>query len=239
MFSEERVPFAIGSGSLAEVAIGTNINSLPIKFPGTEYRIPAELSGIRQLLETCVAFNRTVDHTEGSRYVYLSLQRTYTTPGRKQRSEKIHVDGIQGPRIQPKVEVEHGYVMVDRDPTIFFPGPIDMSNIDVDVHDMEQVFAQRVDRGRSMSFPVGTIAMIDGCCVHEAIASSQAGPRGFFRLLYAARPYDRIGNSFNALFSEDYEKQGWQFQTRQMPTNLLPPPSRPSQHRLNDPTSDA
>jgi hypothetical protein len=64
--------------------------------------------------------------------------------------------------------------------------------------------------------------MFDHCCLH-ALTPEDEGDRTFFRLIYAARPYDRQGNTVNTLFAKGYEEAGWQLEPQPLPLYLLPP----------------
>lgn len=223
-FNARREPIVVGAGSLDEVPVGTSINSLPLKFPETDFRVPRSLRGIENILRLCIAFERAINPGMGQDYAYLSLQRTSVEANQRQRSGAIHCDGLQGPRVQPKTAVEHGYVMVDKDPTSFFPGALDLSDLDVDVHDIGAAFEQRTDKTDTLKLALGTVALIDGYCIHQANPADEPGVRGFFRILFSRRQYDRTGNAVNVLFADEYDSQGWVFQPRPFPAQLLPPP---------------
>lgn len=223
-FAEARTPIVIGQADVSQVPDGIKLNSLPIKFPATEYRIPAELLCVRGVISHIAAYEARINPSVDRYYSYLSLERTYVEAGQKQRSAALHCDGIQGPRIHPKVPVERGYAVVDNAPTEFFPQAFEMGGVDVDKHLIDPIFEYQVDRRKAVSFPLGAIVLFDAYCVHQATAAAQAGPRTFLRLTYATRQYDRMGNSINQLFDDEYRQTGWQFQPRPIPTHLERPP---------------
>ena len=222
-FSSPRHPVVVGHGNLDSIPVGTRLESLPIKFPGTGYRVPNELACVRSLLELCATYEARINPSVDEYFAYLSLERTEVNAGQHQRASEIHSDDIQGPRINPKVPVAHGYVMVDRDPTLFFPDPVDVTGVDVDVHNMAAVFDQRVNRSHVVTHAVGTVALIDGYTLHQGCAATATGPRGFFRLMYSTRHYDRSGNSVNTSFEQEYRQVGWEFAPRPRPPLLAPP----------------
>lgn len=225
-FNERRVPITVGQfggDALAGVSVGTRIESLPIKFPGSdEYRVPSELASIGGIIAVAASVEAKINpKVNDDYYAYLTLQRTNTVPGVNQRAPELHGDDIQGPRIQPKQPVGHGYVLVDRDPTNFFTAPVDVTDLDPDVHNLAEVFARRVDRLSAVAIRIGNLYLFDGYCLHQGRNALVAGPRGFFRLFYATRPYDRLGNSVNKLFEQEYAREGWKFQPRPRPTTLI------------------
>jgi hypothetical protein len=224
-FERPRAPFAIGWGDLSAVPHDTTVNSLPIKFPGSDYRVPCELAGIEAILRLCVSFEADANPHVDEYYAYVSLQRTHVPAGESQRSATVHSDGIQGRRIKPKVVIEHAYAVVDRDPTIFFPQGFDMAGVDVGEHLMDAVFEAQVDRRRVITFSAGVIVLFDAYCVHHAPLASTPGSRAFCRLTYSCRQYDRLGNTVNTLFRREYAETGWEFQPRPVPPDLKPPPT--------------
>jgi hypothetical protein len=66
------------------------------------------------------------------------------------------------------------------------------------------VLEQRVDKAQVLYFEPNDIVMFDSYCVHQPVEATENGARGFFRIIYASRPYDRTGNSYNQLFTKDY-----------------------------------
>jgi len=223
-FEHPRSPLVIGQGALSGTPVGTRISSLPLKFPNTGYRIPSELSSIRNVLERCISFEHTINPEVRDYYAYLTLHRTDVSLGEIQRGAVIHSDGIQGPRIQPKVPIERGYSLVDRFPPRFFTHAFDMSGVDADHHVLDPVFESQADVARSVAFSTDAIILFDTYCVHQAVPATEEGPRTFLRLAYSTRQYDRLGNSINHLFEEEYKEEGWNFQPRPLPSNLVDPP---------------
>jgi len=223
-FEHPRTPLIIGEGVPSGIPVGTRLSSLPLKFPYGKYRIPNELSSIRNILERCISFEHTINPDIRDYYAYLTLHRTEVSLGDVQRGAVIHSDGIQGPRIQPKEPIERGYSLVDRFPPRFFIQAFDMSGVDADLHILDPVFESQADATRSVVFPTKAIVLFDTYCVHQALPATEEGSRTFLRLAYSTRQYDRLGNSVNKLFEEEYEEQGWNFQPRPLPSNLVDPP---------------
>ncbi|MES2971253.1 MAG: hypothetical protein V4702_02960 [Patescibacteria group bacterium] len=220
-FEEPRMPYVVGEADFSQVLIGTKYNSVPLKFPGSEYRVPKELACIRYILELCASHEQGLNPRVDEFYAYLSLQRSEVIQGQRQNSGGLHSDGLQGRRIQPKVMIEHGYSATDRDPTLFFPQVYDMDGVDIDTHWMDDVFAGQTDREKRISFAAGQVTVFDAYCVHQAVPATSTGPRTFFKLTFANRQYDRAGNTINLLFADEYLRESWAFGPRSMPLDLI------------------
>lgn len=226
-FERPRAPFGIGQGDLSRVEHGTEFFGLPIKFPGTEYRVPNELECISAILELCASFEGRVNPHVNEYYTYLSLYRTYISTGERQLTAGLHSDGVQGRRIEPKLPIEHGYAVTDSYPTHFFPQAFDMTGIDVNVHLLDAVFESQVDRDNVVTNEPGTVIFFDAYCVHQAVPAADSGWRAFLKVMYTPRQYDRLGNAVNQLFTKDYDREGWEFQPRPIPQDLTLPDSLP------------
>jgi len=216
------MPFVVGAGDLSGVTEEINLNSIPLKFPGTEFRIPNELGCVRELLQTCASFEQKVNpHVDGY-YAYLSLQRSYVEAGEHQGSGGLHSDEIQGRRVQPKEPIIQVFVATDGDPTEYFPQSFSMQGVNPDIHLMDDVFDSQVDEESHMvRFNPGDIVYFDPYCVHRPPRVINPGYRTVFKFRYTPRQYDRAGNTINALFTDEYEKEGWEFGDRSKPTDFV------------------
>lgn len=224
-FERPREPLLVGYGDLSNVPYPIDVHNMPIKFPNTQYRVPGELGYLEDILTTCASVERTVNPNHDDYYAYLSLERSLVEAGQSQRTPVVHSDGLQGPRVQPKVRTEHMYQITDAFPPRFFVHPFDMSGLDVDAHDLDQVFPSQSRHEDTVSFNPGDIALFDSYCLHQANVAPEDVVRGFFRLTYAdpRRQFNRQGNTINTLFEEEYRSEGWEFQIRDK-LNLASPP---------------
>jgi hypothetical protein len=53
--NEYRLPYTIGETDIHAIPTDLATNSLPIKFPGTDYRVPAELECVSDFLAACLS----------------------------------------------------------------------------------------------------------------------------------------------------------------------------------------
>lgn len=226
-FSIPRKPIRVGHWSLEEVPEEIHVHNMPIKFPHTEHRVPAELGYLKELLTMCASVETAVNPHLDESYAYLTLQRGKVSAGKTQRTPSLHSDGLQGQRIQPKVRAEHGYLLVDSDPTLFYPQAFDVEGVDVNMHDVDVLFASQVDEERALQFEPGDLILFDSYCLHRAVAAEEEVTRGFFRLTYThpSMKFDRGIKTVNALFEDEYVRDGWVFGEKEWPT-LIDPPTR-------------
>jgi hypothetical protein len=217
-FSQSRAPLSVGKISPEALSYRDeiNISDMPIKFPGSEYRIPIELQHLKDILLGCAVFEEKINPKLNNYYAYLTYQYSPIKQGEAQRGEGAHSDSVQGSNIQPKTSIEHGYLCFDCDPTIFYNQSFDMEGVSVETHWLNAIFETQKDPNKIVSFSPGEIILSDAYCVHEASPSQSAGMRGFLRLIYSVRKFDRQGNTHNHLF--DYD---WPMEPKPLPKNLI------------------
>lgn len=218
-FSEMRRPLNVKELSFKDIfskATSPSVTDMPIKFPGTGYRIPNELRQYKEALQACIDFEHASNpKARENYYAYLTIDQSYVKRGSSQRGLGLHSDSIQGPRIQPKVEIEHTYLCVDRDPTVFCVQPFDMGKYDTRQHWLNAIFEQQAKKQNYTSHNPYTVNLFDAYSVHSAVPAAESATRTLFRLIYSVRQFDRLGNTHNNLF--DYN---WKMQRRPLPANL-------------------
>ena len=215
-FSVARTPVSLGIFDLSDFQTEISVSDMAIKMPGTEYRVPYEFAALRGILAACARVEENINPEADDYFAYLTVQHSPVTKGFAKRGEGAHSDSIQGPRIQPKVPAEHGYVIADRDPTRFYTHPFDLTDLDPNIDWLGTAIKEQADESRSMRLKIGELALFDAYTIHSGVPSSSDGSRTFMRLLYGVRKFDRLGNTVNTLF--DYSD--WTFQPRPIPDGL-------------------
>lgn len=216
-FASPRPPLVLGPAPLSHLSDGLRISSLPLKFPGSGDRLPAELDSLQAIVEQAASFEHAINPRVERYSCYLTVQQTTVTAGETQRGAAIHSDGIQGPRIQPKQPIERGYLVVDRVPPRFFVQGYEMTGVDPDRHLLDRIFETQSRDDAAVLVPAKTLVLFDSYCVHQALPAQDPGPCAFLRLAYSTRQYDRLGNSVNAAFDEAYRLHSWRFEPRPLP----------------------
>lgn len=95
-----------------------NVLDLPIKFPGSDFRIPQELLQFEDVVRRIAQFERQYNHASYDEYYcYATVDQRPVKAGTLQREAPCHVDGFQGAKWNPKVKINHTYVISDKLPT--------------------------------------------------------------------------------------------------------------------------
>ncbi|MEA2195610.1 MAG: hypothetical protein QOG42_2044 [Solirubrobacteraceae bacterium] len=189
-----------------------NVSNVPVKFPGTGYRIPAELTGVTELLQSCIDCEHAMNPGVADCYAYLTVDRGLIPAGYAQRGFDIHADFLQGTRLARKHIVDHGYLCTDRDPPRFFVQPFELSVEDVAGDAYNAAFARQARAECAAGVAPYDVVLFDAYCVHGAVAATRTATRTFVRFFYSVAIYDRFGDTHNALF--DYR---WKMDYRPRP----------------------
>jgi hypothetical protein len=212
-FQVARRPVSLGvlsAGELAELSQPglPRVLDMPIKFPGSDVRVPAELARVvptlRRIFDAEAALNRScLDEY----YAYLTVDQGPVSPGRLQREAPCHVDGFQGARWCPKVRCNHSYVVADAVPTTYYVQPFDFSGLDEARHnffwEMNRQVALTGSRHAWRPRP-GELCLIDGYTVHRGSPASEPVVRTWIRVSFEVRIFDRLGNAHNPMFAYDW-----------------------------------
>lgn len=93
----------------ADVALNGTVNVLrmPLKFPGTNYRIPREMIRVMPILERVAEYESFINSEHESCFCHITFDVSNVSAGEYHRYPGFHGDGIQGTKLTPKVKVEH------------------------------------------------------------------------------------------------------------------------------------
>lgn len=214
-FKTARVPLSMGFVPEAEreefCTPGVpKVRDMPIKFPGSDVRVPAELAQfagtIRRILEIEKAINPDYDEY----YCYLETDQSLVVPGTLQRELPCHVDGLQGARISPKVKINHSYIVGSALPTVFYDQPFDLSALDEAKHNYFWEMNRQVKATNSAHAVHGQpfeIQLMDAYTVHRGCEATEPTQRTWIRLSFEVRKFDRIGNTKNPMFDYDWRME--------------------------------
>jgi len=213
-FLEPRKPLTVSILSAEErETLGTiplpRVLDLPIKFPGSDYRLPQELAGLEWLIKRVADYEATINpYGLAQYYCYLTVDRGLVAPNTCLREAPCHVDGFQGARWQPKVAINHTYSVSDVLSTTFYIQPFDFSRLDDTKHDFFWEMNRQVNLSNSLYAwrPVdGALTLMDAYTVHRGSESPIPQMRTFVRISYEVRIFDRLGNAHNPMFDYSWE----------------------------------
>ncbi len=186
------------------------VRDMPIKFPGSDIRIPAELAQFEGVIRQIIAFEMRINPDFNEYYCYLEVDQSTVMPGRLQRELPCHVDGFQGARWDPKVKINHSYLVGSALPTIFYPQSFDLTALDEKKHNFFWEMNRQVAETDSMYAYQGEpfeIQLMDAYTVHRGCAASEPTERTWIRLSFEVRKFDRIGNTKNPMFEYDWKME--------------------------------
>lgn len=182
---------------------------MPIKFPGSNFRIPQSLLQFKEVIELVANYEATInDKCFDEYYCYMTVDQGWVKPDTLQREAPCHVDGFQGARYNPKTKINHTYVVGDSIPTTYYLQPFDLRALDEAKHnffwEMNNIVAKTKSE-HAWTPENGEINMIDAYTVHRGSEAQELTFRTWIRLSFEVRKFDRLGNAHNPLFQYDWE----------------------------------
>ena len=188
------------------------VSNVPVKFPGSDYRIPAEVACAVEALQLCIDCEHAINPDVDAYYAYLTVDRDVIPEGWAQRGLGVHADFLQGQRVSPKRAGDHGYLCTDRDPPVFYRQPFELTAEDVANDAFNSAFERQAQAQFAAPVAPYEVVLFDSYCVHGAVPAARTARRTFIRFFYSLAVYDRFGDTHNALF--DYR---WKMDYRPRP----------------------
>lgn len=200
----------LGEAQLKEFSTPGALRTLdmPIKFPGSPFRIPNSLKQFRHVIETVAAYEALVNKAcYDEYYCYMTVDQGYVEPDTLQREAPCHVDGFQGARWNPKTKINHTYTIGDCVPTTYYVQPFELRHLDETKHnffwEMNNIVA-KTKSAHAYQPAAGELTLMDAYCVHRGTEAPARTFRTWLRLSFEVRIFDRPGNAHNPLFQYDW-----------------------------------
>lgn len=177
---------------------------MPIKFPGSAFRVPPEFAQLRWLIQRVADLEAAVNPDYYDEYYcYMTVDQGPVRAGTLQREAPCHVDGFQGARWDPKVRINHTYTVSDVLPTAYYVQPFDFSGLDEARHNFFFEMNRQVaatNSAHEWHAEPWELTLMDAYSVHRGAAAEVDTPRTWIRLSFEVRIFDRLGNAHNPLF---------------------------------------
>jgi hypothetical protein len=213
-FKSPRRPFSLGVLPADEAALlnadlgAPRVTDMPVRMPGSPFRVPRELAQVVPVLKRSANFERRINlRCFDEYYCYVTFQQGWVLPGKAQRPSPCHVDGFQGARWRPKRRCNHSYTIASELPTMFFEQPIDLDALDDSRHN----FFLEMDRQVSITGGAhawqpqpNELVLMDCYCVHHGAVATIKVWRTFVRISWEVRIFDHVDNTHNPLFLYDW-----------------------------------
>jgi hypothetical protein len=192
-----------------------SVLNMPIKMPGTGYRVPEELAQFREFIQKMIDHEAAVNPRADEFYAYITVDQHLVKKGATHRKGGIHIDGVQGARYPVKLPPEHTYSASDAVGTVFYAQPFDLRGLDpARQHVHAELERQARPESRVTAQDYG-LYFWDSYSAHEAGTAGRDTVRTFVRIEYSKKVYDGLGDTQSPLF--DYH---WPRVPRPIPAAL-------------------
>lgn len=209
-------PLPDDSRALFSEPRGDRVQDLAFRMPGQGWRLPRlllpYLDAIRIAIETERAINEDFLANEDAYHAYITIDQKVVEPHRTQRRQGFHGDAFMTPEnadLGRPTFTENTYLVCDRLPTEFKPGPFDISNVYPHIPACLAHFDELAARQRTVTLSPYTVARITPYDIHSPAVNHSDEPvrRTFVKITFSRERFNRVGNAANPL--HDYDSWFW------------------------------
>ena len=185
-----------------------NVLRMPIKFPGTSYKIPTSLGGWEDLIRRVAEYEAFINPDHDKTFSHITIDMSMVKAGTFHRYPGFHGDGIQGTKLTPKVRVEHSYILTSAPPTEFCLQPFFLKHLDESKHNYFLEFDRQAKEANVYGSLPDHLYLIDPYMVHRTPKITMDTLRLFVRITYAFTELQHPKNTINPLFTgQKYNKR--------------------------------
>lgn len=177
-----------------------NVLRMPLKFPGTNYRIPSALQSLEPLIRRVAEYEAFINKNHDECFCHVTHDLSNVNAGEYHRFPGFHGDGIQGTKLTPKVNVEHSYILTTSPPTEFCLQPFFMRHLDEAKHNFFLEFDKQAKECNLYGTLENHLYLIDPYMVHRSPKITKPTNRLFLRITYAFTELQHPKNTNNPLF---------------------------------------
>lgn len=208
-FLSPRLPIDMGWTDITGwIDCKINVLRMPLKFPGTIYQVPRELSALLPLIKRCAEYEAFINKNHNECFCHITFDRSIIEPGQYHRYPGFHGDGIQGTKLTPKEIVEHSYILTTSPPTEFCLQPFFLKHLDEAKHNYFLEFDKQAHENNIYSSLADHLYLIDPYMVHRTPVIKTKNERIFVRITYAFTELQHPKNTINPLFEgQKYNKR--------------------------------
>ena len=202
-FCHPRCPEVIGEWKQDPYQKNLKIEDCPIKFPGSELRVPDFVPSVYQsLLDMILTYDQALfPDSYPSMYVYLTITQSHVGPGKVQRVPGWHVDGYQKAHERTPLEIQHQYAITNCLPTSFHLSGLDIKQLPKKMF-FETLARTCKDEWAAQPYE---IHLLNSFCPHRPVEAKTEHDRWFVRLSFSQVPFTRKGNTINPLFDYTWD----------------------------------
>jgi hypothetical protein len=177
-----------------------SVLNMPIKMPGTDYRVPEELGQFREMLQKIIDHEAEANPHLDEFYAYLTVDNSPVKKGNTHRRGGIHIDGVQGARYPVKLPPEHTYSASDKVGTVFYNQPFDLRKLDPNRHHVHAELERQAKPESRIATEDYGLYFWDSYSAHEAAVSDIDANRTFVRVEFSKKIYDGVGDTQSPMF---------------------------------------
>lgn len=188
--------------------VASNVLRMPLKFPGSIYKIPRQLEALEPLIRKCAEYEKFINAYHNECFCHITYDNSILKADEYHRFPGFHGDGIQGTKLTPKVNVEHSYVYVTEPPTEYCLQPFFLKHLDEAKHNYFLEFDRQAKDVNIYSSLPRHLCLIDPYMVHRSPLINEVQSRLFIRITFAFNELQHPKNTINPLFDgQQYNKR--------------------------------
>jgi hypothetical protein len=202
-----RAPIDIGHSRLSFEALGPatpNVLRMPIKYPGTDFRLPPEISPFWELIERVAEYEAGFNERIDECFAHFTVDRTIVTREVTHRFLGFHADGVQGAKFSQKkyTPIEHSYIVASAPPTEFCLQPFFFGHLSDSRHNIFHEMEVQARRANIYGTIPWNVYLIDPFMVHRTPPIAQTVERIFIRVTFTYTELENPHNTRTPLFPE-------------------------------------
>lgn len=203
-----RLPIDMGLMEENEYQCDINVLRMPLKFPGTNYKIPVELKSLFPLISRVAEYEAFINPNHKDCFCHITYDKSNVGAGEFHRYPGFHGDGVQGTKINTKVIIEHSYILVTSPPTEFCLQPFFLQHLDEAKHNFFLELDKQAKECNIYGSLPGHLYLIDPYMVHRTPRITSPVDRIFVRITFAFTELQHPKNTVNPMFNgQQYEKR--------------------------------
>jgi len=220
-FTKPHLPAVIGELKDKEgfsAQRGLRVLDMALRMPDQGWKIPIEFAQFSEALRMATEHERSINpEFDDQYYVYITIDQKLVLPNKSQRRHGYHSDAfvtgetndIENDDI---VLADNTYVMADKIPTEFQPGPFPFQEAGIDPEDCAAVlkFFDDQSKGKQpITFPPHALLRMTPYDIHTPgfNDTDEAIKRTFIKIQFSKQRYNLVGNTINPNFN--YEGWTW------------------------------
>jgi hypothetical protein len=187
--------------------IDTRVNHYMIKSNDTTNLVFGEINSesIKEFVNYCINEAKKLDLDWENRYCYLTIDQKEVVPGKSQRDEGWHIDGMQGDEVKEKKPADFQFIWADETPTKFCTQIFNVDELNPSIHNVFNFLGKQVMNQWCYLLEKNKIYLMNAYHLHTATKANKNTWRRFVRLSFTNTPITSIKMSVNSDINYNYK----------------------------------